>query len=274
MGVGPASLFLLYYFWFFLFYNIQENLQILIYKNIKNTIRNPKNLPECHCIGKRLKYPWISQKITKMPLVARVAHARLLLEAVKFSGEISDQQMVDSSRSKGEDSDDGGLDDRWWLMRENRRFEAPGGRRKSWPFSGQIGRRKHWKRPGFCFIGGYQPFCGGSEASRGWKWEIRWERERIVGERRDRLRDFATVWTRAWYTGAAEGCELLDRGWTDPSVVIGLIWKLIGRSRRAELWSGMARYTESLVHRVTWHNRIEGPFVLRAEMDLSFNLVW
>jgi hypothetical protein len=57
------------------------------------------------------------------------------------------------------------------------------------------------------------------------------------------------------------GCDWLDL-------------KLIGRSGWAELWSGMARCTESLVHRVTWHNRIEGQIVLRAEMDLSFNLVW
>jgi hypothetical protein len=48
----------------------------------------------------------------KMPLVARVAHAQLLLEAVKFSSEISDQQMVDSGRSEGKDSDDGGFDGR------------------------------------------------------------------------------------------------------------------------------------------------------------------
>jgi hypothetical protein len=99
-------------------------------------------------------------------------------------------------------------------------------------------------------------------------------RERITGERRERLRDFATVWTRAWYTGATEGCEPLDRRWNDPSAVIGLICKLIGRSRWAEVWSGMERYTESLVHRVTWHNRIEGSIVLRAEMGLGFNLVW
>ena len=237
MGVGPASLFLLYYFWFFLFYNIQENLQILIYKNIKNTIRNPKNLPECHCIGKRLKYPWISQKITKIPLVARVAHARLLLEVVKFSGEISDQQMVDSSRSKGEDSDDDGLDGRWWLMRENRRFEAPGGWRKSWPFSGQIGRTKHWKRPGFCFIGGYQPFCGGSEASRGRKWEIRWERENRRREERETPRFCYGVnasmvhrcsW-RLWTVGSrmngSFGCDWLDLE-VDRTVRMGwaLIW--------------------------------------------------
>jgi hypothetical protein len=90
----------------------------------------------------------------------------------------------------------------------------------------------------------------------------------------ERLQDFATVWTLAWYTSAAEGCEPLDRGWTDPSAVIGLIYKLIGRSGWAEVWSGMARYTKSLVHRVTWHNRIEGSIVLRAEMDLGFNLVW
>ena len=71
-----------------------------------------KNLPECHVIGKRLKYPRISQKITKMPLAALVDHARLLLAAMKFSSEISGQRMVDSGRSEGEDSDEGGLDGR------------------------------------------------------------------------------------------------------------------------------------------------------------------
>ena len=51
---------------------MQENLQAFIYiKNIKNTSRNLKKLHECHCIGKRLKYPRISLKITKMPLAAR-----------------------------------------------------------------------------------------------------------------------------------------------------------------------------------------------------------
>ena len=59
-----------------------------------------------------MKYPRISLKITKMPLAARVAHARLLLEAVKFSGEISGQKMVASGRSEGDDSDGGGLDGR------------------------------------------------------------------------------------------------------------------------------------------------------------------
>jgi hypothetical protein len=48
----------------------------------------------------------------KMPLVACVAHAPLLLEAVKFSSEISGKQMVDSGRYEGEDSDDGGFDGR------------------------------------------------------------------------------------------------------------------------------------------------------------------
>jgi hypothetical protein len=47
-----------------------------------------------------------------MPLAARVAHARLLLAAVKFSGEISGQKMVASGRYEGEDSDGGGLDGR------------------------------------------------------------------------------------------------------------------------------------------------------------------
>ena len=82
-----------------------------------------KKIPECHCIGKRKKYPRISQKITKMPLAVRVAHARSLLAAAKFSGEISGQPMVDPDRFEVEDSDGGGLDDRWWLMTENRRLE-------------------------------------------------------------------------------------------------------------------------------------------------------
>ena len=59
-----------------------------------------KQLPECLCIGKRLKYPRISRKITKMPLAARVAHARLLLVAARFSGAISGQPMVDPGRSE------------------------------------------------------------------------------------------------------------------------------------------------------------------------------
>jgi hypothetical protein len=59
-----------------------------------------------------------------MPLAARVAHARLLLAAARFSGEISVQPMVDPGRSDVEDSDGGGLDGRWWLMSENRRLEA------------------------------------------------------------------------------------------------------------------------------------------------------
>jgi hypothetical protein len=90
-------------------------------------------------------------------------------------------------------------------------------------------------------------------------------RERIAGERRERLRDCATVWTRAWYTSAAEGWEPLDRGWTDPAAVIGLICKLIERSGWYDFWSGMARCTESLVRWVTWRNRIEGKIVLRVE---------
>ena len=45
-----------------------------------------KKLHECHCIGKRLKYPRIYQKFTKMPLAARVTHAWLLLALAKFSG--------------------------------------------------------------------------------------------------------------------------------------------------------------------------------------------
>jgi hypothetical protein len=134
--------------------------------------------------------------------------------------------MVDSGISEGEDSDDGGFDVRWWLMRENRRFEASGGRPKSRHFSGQIGRRNRFNLPGFCFIWGYKPLCGFSEASNGRKWEIGWERENRRREERETPR-FSTVWTRTLCTGASEGREPLDRGWTDPAAVIGWICKLI-----------------------------------------------
>jgi len=92
---------------------MQENLKAFIYIKIsKIPVESPKKLPVCHCIGKRLKYPRVSRKITKMPLVALVAHGRLLLAAARFSGAISVQPMVDPSRYDVEDSDGGGIDDR------------------------------------------------------------------------------------------------------------------------------------------------------------------
>ena len=47
-----------------------------------------------------------------MPLAARLTHARLLLVAARFSGEISGQPMVGSGRSEVDDSVGGGLDGR------------------------------------------------------------------------------------------------------------------------------------------------------------------
>ena len=47
-----------------------------------------------------------------MPLATRVTHARLLLAAAKFPGEISVQTTVDPGRFEVEDSDGGGLDGR------------------------------------------------------------------------------------------------------------------------------------------------------------------
>ena len=47
-----------------------------------------------------------------MPLAARVAHARLLLAAGRFSGALSGQTMVDTGRSDVKDSYGGGLDRR------------------------------------------------------------------------------------------------------------------------------------------------------------------
>ena len=168
---------------------------------------------------------------------ARVAHARLLLEAVKFSSELSGHRMVDSGRSEGEDSDDGGFDVRWWLMRENRRFEASGGRPKSRHFSGQIGRRNRFNLPGFCFIWGYKPLCGFSEASNGRKWEIGWERENRRREERETPRlcygvnasmiqrcswRFVTVRSRLTWSS---GCDWLDLQ-VDRTVRMG--WFVIG----------------------------------------------
>jgi len=224
---------------FCIFYKMQENLQAFIYKkNIKNTSRNSKKLHECHCIGKIMKYPWISPKFTKMPLAARVAHARLLLEAVKFSGEISGQKVVASGRSEGEDSDGGGLDGLWWLTRENRRFEAS----VAGDDRGQMRRRKRWKRPVFCFVGGWRPFCGGLEAWDGRRWEIGRERGGRRREERYAL-GYATVRTQARYTGAAEACDPLDLWWKDRAAVIGPICRLIGRSGWTEVGSGATRCT-------------------------------
>ena len=91
---------------------MQENLQAFIYKKYQKYQLKPKKLPECHCIGKILKYPRSSPKIMKMPLAARVTHARLLLAKGRFSSEIYGQPMVDPGRSDVEDSDGGGLDGR------------------------------------------------------------------------------------------------------------------------------------------------------------------
>ena len=97
---------------FVLFTTCKKIYKHLYIKNIKNTSRNSEKLPECHCIGKRLKYPRVSPKFTKMPLAPRVAHARLLLAAGRFSGAISGQPMVDPGRSDVEDSYGGGIDGR------------------------------------------------------------------------------------------------------------------------------------------------------------------
>jgi len=59
-----------------------------------------------------------------MPLAARVAHARLLLERWNFLARFPTKKMIDYGRYEGEDCDGGGFDGRWRLKRENRRFEA------------------------------------------------------------------------------------------------------------------------------------------------------
>jgi len=166
---------------------MQENLQAFIYKkNIKNTSRNPEKLPECHCIGKILKYPRISLKIAKMPLAARVAHARLLLAAGRFSGEISGQTMVDPGRSDVEDSYGGGLDGRWWLMSENRRLEASVAADDRGPFLAKWGGQNAETSRGFAL------YEDSDLSVVVWKLDIAGdggseEREGVAGERREML---------------------------------------------------------------------------------------
>jgi len=84
-----------------------------------------------------------------MPLTARVAHARLLLAAGRFSGEISGQPMVDPGRSDVEDSYGGGLDGRWWLMSENRRLEASVAANDRGPFPAKLGGENAENSRGF-----------------------------------------------------------------------------------------------------------------------------
>jgi hypothetical protein len=86
--------------------------------------------------------------------------------------------------------------------------------------------------------------------------EIGWERERRRREERDAL-GYATVRTQAWYTCAVEACDPLDLWWKDRAAGIGPICRLIGRSGWTEVGSGVTRYTEISVHRVTWRNGIK-----------------
>jgi len=85
----------------------------------------------------------------KMPLAARVAHARLLLAAGRFSGVISGQPMVDPGRSDVEGSDGGGLDGRWWLMSENRRLETSVAADNRGPFPARWGGKNAENGRGF-----------------------------------------------------------------------------------------------------------------------------
>jgi len=110
---------------FRVFYKIQRKFYKYLYKT--NTLRNPK-----------ITWVPLYKKKTEIPLnfsgnyentpIARVAHARPLLEGWKSSARFPAKRVA-SGRSRREDSYDGGFDCRWWLTRENRRFEAFGGRR-------------------------------------------------------------------------------------------------------------------------------------------------
>jgi len=183
-----------------------------------------------------------------------VGHARLLLAATRFSGEISVQPMVDRGRSEGEDSDGGGLDGRWWLTRENRRFEASVADENRGLFRPDEGART-MKTAGVLLSRRLETFLwwfGGFTRSE--MGDRRRERESPArGERGSEI--CYSVNARMVYRC---GCRLWTVGsrWTDPAAVISWICKLIGRSGWAEVWSGVSRCIESLVHCVTWCHRI------------------
>ena len=120
-----------------------------------------------------------------------MVHARLLLEAARFSGEISGQKMVDSGGSEGEDSDGGGLDDRRWLTRENRRFEASVAADDRGPFPAKWGGENAERGRVFALyedidlsVVVWKLYMAGDGRSE--------EREGIAGERREML------WVMLW----------------------------------------------------------------------------
>ena len=179
----------------------------------------------------------------KMPLSARVAHARLLLVAARFSGEISGQPMVGSGRSKVEDSVGGGLDGRWWLTRENRRLEASVVGDDPDLFLALWGGENH---RGFTLqnVRNLSVVVRRLETAEYGRSE---ERERVAGERREMLCDLLR-------------CERVHGTPVPLNTVrrwIGQLW-LAGSAGwshgpdEQRFWSGVVRCIESSVHRVTW----------------------
>ena len=144
--------------------------------------------------------------------------------------------MVDPGRSEVEDSDGGGLDGRWSLIRENRRLKASVAGDDRDLFPARWGGENDENHRGFSLQQGrnLSVVVRRLETAGYRRSEIGGERESHRREERDALR-VATVWTRAWYTGTAEHCAPLDLGWNDRPAVIGWICRLIGRSGWAEV---------------------------------------
>jgi len=191
-----------------------------------------------------------------MPLAARVAHARLLLEAAKFSGEISGQQMVDPGRSDVEGSDCGGLDGRWWLSKENRRFEASVADENRGPFPARWGGENDENHQVFSLHQGRNLSVVVRRLETAGKWRSD-ERERASPARGERESEKCygvnahmvkrcswSLWTVGSQLNWSDGCYWLDL-------------QVIGRSGWSECLSGVTRRTESSVHRMTWRNGIK-----------------
>jgi hypothetical protein len=191
-----------------------------------------------------------------MPLAARVAHARLLLAAGRFPGEISGQPMVDPGRSDVEDCYGGGLDGRWWLMSENRRLEASVADENRGPFPARWGGENDENHQVFSLQQGRNLSVVVRRLETSGKWRSD-ERERASPARGEResekcygvnalmvQRCSRRLWTVGSQLNWSYGCDWLDL-------------QVIGRSGWSECLSGVTRRTEISVHRITWRNGIK-----------------
>jgi len=129
--------------------------------------------------------------------------------------------MVDPGRSDVEGSDSGGLDGRWWLTRENRRFEASMADANRGPFPARWGGENDENHQVFSLQQGRNLSVVVRRLETAGKWRSD-ERESVAGERREGVWEVlrcerahgATVQLKAvnrWsQLNGSYGCEWLD----------------------------------------------------------------